>query len=369
MSMKIAGIDIFAFELPVQNGPYRMASGELWSADTSIVKLVADSGLVGWGEVCPVGPTYQQQHARGARAALEEIAPHLIGAPLDGINTLHNRMDAALNGHAYAKAAIDIAFHDLLGKHYGVGVAELLGGALTRRVPSYYACGVGEPDEVVHIAAEKVAQGFPRLQIKIGGRAVEVDIEVVRKVHERIGDSARIAVDGNRGMTGRDAIRLSNVCRDIPFVLEQPCNTLEEMVSIRSQLVHPLYIDESGVDLATILHVAGKGLCEGFGMKITRLGGLKPASVLRDICAARSLPHTTDDSWGGDIINAACVHLGATVAPKLMEGAWLAQPYVEGHYDSENGVRIEAGHISLPSAPGLGISPDESRFGAPFASF
>jgi L-alanine-DL-glutamate epimerase-like enolase superfamily enzyme len=91
--------------------------------------------------------------------------------------------------------------------------------------------------------------------------------------------------------------------------------------------------------------------------------------AFRDICAARSLPHTCDDSWGGDIIAAACTHIGATVQPKLMEGAWIAQSYIDGHYDSRNGVKIEGGHIRLPEGPGLGVVPDDGMFGAPVASF
>lgn len=367
--MKITGIHIFAHELPVQDGPYRLSGCELHSINSTLVKLDTDAGLVGWGETCPVGPTYQQQHALGARAALQEIAPHLLGAPLDGIGLLHRRMDAALTGHAYAKAAIDIAAHDLLGKRHGVRVAELLGGAVTELVPSYYACSVGDPDEGARRAADKVAQGYPRIQLKVGGRPVQIDIEAVRKAHERIGDRARLAVDGNRGLTTRDTLLLSNACRDIPFVLEQPCDSLDEMLAIRPRLSHPLYIDESGADLPTVLRAAANGLCEGFGMKVTRLGGLAPSALARDICAIRCLPHTTDDSWGGDIVAAACAHLGATVRPRLMDGAWLAQPHIAGHYDPRNGIRIEKGHIPLPAAPGLGIEPDASLFGPPCMSF
>jgi len=110
-------------------------------------------------------------------------------------------------------------------------------------------------------------------------------------------------------------------------------------------------------------------LVDGFGMKVTRIGGLHPMRAFRDMCAARNLPHTCDDSWGGDIIAAACTHIGATVQLHLMEGAWLAQPYLTGHYDSRSGVKIEGGHIRLPKGPGLGVVPDEGIFGAPVASF
>ncbi len=367
--MKITEIHIYAHSLPVKGGPYVMASGTVSALDTTLVKIVTDAGLIGWGETCPVGPVYQPHHAAGARAALREIAPGLIGAdPLTPL-ALHRRMDALLNGHGYAKAAVDIAAHDLTGKAFNVRVADLLGGAVTERVPSYYASGVGEPDEVARIAADRADEGYPRLQVKIGGRPVEADIETIRKVWERVGTRMRLAVDGNRGLTTRDVLRLDRECEDIPFILEQPCNTIEEIAAIRPQIRHGIYLDENGTDLNTVLRVVGAGLCDGFGMKVTRIGGLRPMSVVRDICEVRSLPHTCDDAWGGDIIAAACTHVGATVSPRLMEGVWLAAPYIEGHYDPRGGIEIEGGHIRLPAGPGLGVEPDETVFGAPVASF
>lgn len=368
--MKITEIHIYAHDLPVKDGPYRMASTEVWTLATTIVKMVTDSGHVGWGETCPVGPVYQPQHAAGARAALTELAPGLIGVDPTQILRLHHRMDSLLNGHGYAKAAFDIAAHDVTGKAWGVRVADLLGGAVTEMVPSYYASGVGEPDEIARIAADKMAEGYPRMQVKVGGRPVEVDIAVIRKVWEIIrGSGMRLAVDANRGLPTRDALRLSRECPDIPFIMEQPCNTIEEITAIRSQLHHAVYLDENATDLSTVMRAVGGGLCDGFGMKVTRIGGLRPMATFRDICEVRTLPHTCDDAWGGDIIAAACTHIGATVQPRLNEGVWLAAPYIEGNYDTQNGVRIEGGHIHLSQGPGLGVVPEDGIFGAPVGSY
>lgn len=368
--MKITEVHVYAHGLPVRNGPYTMGHSKVWALDTTLVKLVADNGLVGWGEACPVGPVYEPHHALGNRAALAEIVPGLLGAnPLHPLET-RRRMDGLLNGHRYAKAAVDMALHDLMGKHYGVRVADLLGGPATEVVPSYYALGINEPDEVARQAADKVAEGYPRLQVKIGGRPVEVDIAVLHKVWERIGSKgARLAADANRGLTTRDALRLSRECPDIPFVMEQPCNTMDEIAAIRGQLHHPVYLDENTEDLSAVLHAVGRGLCDGFGMKLTRIGGLQTMAAFRDICEARSMPHSCDDSWGGDILAAACTHIGATVSPRLCEGVWIAQPYIEGHYDRDNGIKVEGGHIRLPAGPGLGIVPEEGIFGDPVLSF
>jgi L-alanine-DL-glutamate epimerase-like enolase superfamily enzyme len=278
-------------------------------------------------------------------------------------------MNSLLNGHNYAKAAIDIAAHDIIGKQTGQSVADILGGSVAENVPSYYATGVGLPDEIARIATEKMKEGFPRLQIKVGGRAIETDIEVIRKVWEAVGTNLRLAIDANRGWTRRDAIRVSRECRDIPFIMEQPCNSAQDLYDLRSQVLHPIYMDESSLNIETVTRAVGTGMIDGFGMKVTRIGGLQPMTTFRDICEAHNMPHTCDDSWGGDIIAAACVHIGTTVAPRLSEGVWIAAPYIDGHYDDENGITIRDGHIALPKGNGLGVLPDEEKFGDPIVSF
>lgn len=367
--MKIKSIEIYSHDLPVKNGPYVMANANVWSLEAILVKLTMDNGLIGWGETCPVGPTYAESHALGAIAALTQMAPGLIGLELDGLRKLHCHMDGLLNGHNYAKAAIDIAAHDVMGKHTHQSVATLLGGAMTDRIPSYYATGIGEPDEIARIAIEKMKEGYPRLQIKLGGRPIEIDIETIRKTWEAIGTHMCLAVDANRGWIKRDTIRVSRECQDIPFIMEQPCNSAQDLFDLRSQVSHPIYMDESGVDINTVTRALGTGMIDGFGMKVTRFGGLQPMTTFRDICAAHRIPHTCDDSWGGDIIAAACTHIGATVMPKLLEGVWIAAPHIDGHYDSKAGIKIRGGHIDLPEKHGLGIVPEDGLFGSPVANF
>ena len=134
---------------------------------------------------------------------------------------------------------------------------------------------------------------------------------------------------------------------------------MEEVATLKGRVVHPVYLDENTEDLRAVLTAIASGIADGFGFKVTRLGGLSKIATARDMCALRSLPHTCDDAWGGDMIAAACAHIGSTVDPRLFEGTWIAQEYIEGHYDSKNPVIIDAGHIRVPSGPGLGVNPDE----------
>jgi L-alanine-DL-glutamate epimerase-like enolase superfamily enzyme len=366
--MRISEVHIYQKDLQLKT-PYTMAGTVLHTLDSTIVKLVCDNGLCGWGETCPVGPAYQPEHAAGARAALAQLAPAIIGESALTPLLLRRRLDANLNGHNQAKAAIDVALMDLIGKHHKMRVCDLLGGAISEKIPSYYALGIASPGDCAKQAREKTDQGFPRLQIKCGGRDIDEDIAVVHKVWEAVGNQVRLAVDANRSLTARDTLLLSLSCKQIPIVIEQPCNTMEEIASIRPQIHHPVYLDENTETINDVLRAISLGICDGFGLKLTRLGGLNAFTTVRDICAVRSLPHSCDDTHGGDIIAAACVHAGSTVEPKLLEGVWIGAPYYQQHYDPENSIQIKDGHINLPRAPGLGITPDENLIGNLSASF
>lgn len=188
--MKIVQIHLFQHELPVRNGPFRMASAEVWSLTTLLVKLVCDDGTVGWEETCPVGPTYAEAHAGGALAALTRLAPGLIGAELWPV-PLYRRMDALLFGHRYAKAAIDIAAHDALGRALGLSVSDLLGGALSDRVPSYYSVGLETPEETARIADEKHREGY--LRRLLGRRYHQRRLRPYRRDRRARADGGRLA--------------------------------------------------------------------------------------------------------------------------------------------------------------------------------
>ena len=361
-ALRIEAIHIYQHDLPVAGTTYTMSSAALDKLDTTIVEVVTDKGVTGYGETCPVGPTYQPELAAGARAALNELAPHLLGANPLLIGQLHRIMDARLLGHNYAKAAIDIAAWDIMGQHYGARVCDLLGGAVRERVPSYYAVNVGSAEETARTVIEKQKQGFLRIQLKVGGRSAAEDIEVIKRVFEVKHALVDIAVDANRSWTTTQTLEVAGACRELRFVIEQPCATYEEIHQIRPLVGQPIFLDEVTVDLALIMRSIVDGVADGFGLKNTRLGGITPTRAARDICIATRRPFSSDSTWGGDITAAACVHLGATVAPALCAGVWIAAPYIEQHYDLDNGIDVIDGWINVPTGPGLGISPDTSQW-------
>ena len=118
--MKIARIFAHRVDLPLVEGSYKWSGGKSVSVfDSTIVGVETDCGLIGYGEVCPLGPFYLPAYAEGVRAGLRELGPHLIGFDPRELMKLNHRMDAALKGHPYVKTGIDIACWDILGQALG----------------------------------------------------------------------------------------------------------------------------------------------------------------------------------------------------------------------------------------------------------
>ncbi|MCJ7710261.1 MAG: mandelate racemase, partial [Chloroflexi bacterium] len=145
----IERIEVFGYELSYAHGDYVMSSGrEIRRLPSTVVRITTRDGAQGFGEVCPLGSTYLPAFGEGARVALREIAPALIGADATNLADIHRRMDGRLRGHEYAKSALDVACWDVFGRLVGKPVAALLGGALQAELPLYVAIPLGTPDRM-----------------------------------------------------------------------------------------------------------------------------------------------------------------------------------------------------------------------------
>lgn len=368
--MQIAKIKLFEHALTPAGGTYQMSISAVVDAITHVVEIETSDGLFGYGEVCPLGPAYQPEFAGGARAAITEMASGLLGLNPTHVGLMNARMDELLNGHNYAKSAIDLACWDIWGKATNSSVAELLGGAYTDRVPTYWGLMPASAEATAEKTRQLLAQGYRRLQLKTGGRPLADDIACMRAIAEVCPPDIKLLADANRGWTVRDTIEFSIACRDIPLVLEQPCSTLDEHRRLVGKVSHPIFIDESSTSVSATIEAVSSGVADGFGMKLSRVGGLTKLRAVRDICEATNTPLTIDDTWGGDLVASATTQMGATVRPALYEGTWISAPYMAGGYPVRSKpITVENGHIALATGPGLGVAIDTNDWDPPIAVF
>ncbi|MEP6972188.1 MAG: enolase C-terminal domain-like protein, partial [Betaproteobacteria bacterium] len=213
--MKITQIHIW--EVPLTSHvTYHMAAGKTCDVVPSIVLRVdTDAGVSGWGEVCPI-PHYLPAYAGGVRPALEYLAPVLIGADPVGPEALMARVDAFLQGHVYAKSALDIALWDITGKVAGLPLYTLLGGRQNQDMPLYHSITCIEPDEMARIARDARASGIEQFQVKLGADGDwQTDVARLRQVREAVGAGPLVYGDWNCGATRLDAIRVGRAVADL----------------------------------------------------------------------------------------------------------------------------------------------------------
>ena len=366
--VKIERIEVYHCDLTYVHGTYVMSGNRrITSLPSTLVCIIAEGGLRGWGEVCPLGPAYLPAHAEGARAALSVLAPALIGADPTNLASVNDAMDRALSGHAYAKSPLDVACWDLTGRALGVSVATLLGGIRQERFPLYMAVPLASAEEMTAYVLERRQEGIHRFQLKVGGDP-GMDALRARRIIEATGPEDLVIADANCGWRLNQALIAAREMESLPrLYLEQPCPTMEECIEVRRHTSLPMVYDEIVTDLATLLRAVRDGGAGAVNLKVSRVGGLTRARMLRDVCGELGVQVTIEDMWGGDVVSAASAHLAATTSRQSLLTVSFMNDWTREHV-AHHQPRSVNGFGSAPSGAGLGIEVDVTRLGAPLFS-
>ena len=220
--MKITRITLWSVDL-TSHETYYMAEGKTCDTVKShILCLETDTGLKGWGEVCPI-PHYLPAFADGVPSAVTEMAPEILGMSPLGVDAPMLKHDEFLQGHLHAKSIVDMALWDLFGKATELPLYTLLGGRTRKDMPLYHSIICIEPDEMARIAKEAYATGIRQFQVKLGADADSaIDAERLIKVREAVGDGPLVYGDWNRGATKLQATRTGRAVAHLDVMLEQP---------------------------------------------------------------------------------------------------------------------------------------------------
>jgi len=366
--MKISGINVFQVNLPLKEGRYTWSSGHFVEVfDSTVVEIVTDEGLTGYAECCPLGSTYLPSFALGVRAGLRELAPHLLGADPLNIGEINRVMDASLRGHPYAKAPIDIACWDILGKATGQPVYSLLGGAAQEDVVLYRAISQDDPEIMAKKIEGYAAEGYTKFQLKVGGAAND-DIERIQATRAVLRPSDLLVADANTGWTRAEAARVVAAVAGLDVYIEQPCPTYEECLSIRRRTARPFVLDEVITGPDTLVRGLADDAMDIINLKISKVGGLTRAKLMRDLCVESGIAMTIEDTWGGDITTAAIAHLARSTPADFTFSATDFNSY--GTVDIAEGApkRVD-GRMTAADRPGLGITPLFDALAEPVARY
>ena len=358
----VKAVEAIPVDLPL-NRPINL-SGRLQLATAEIVVVRVDTadGRTGWGE-CASAPQMTGDRIDGMVAAIRDrIAPALIGHDLRTFEDALAVVAGAASSPA-AKAAVDLALHDLVGKTLGVAAAELLGGARRRSAPAMWMLGNATVDADVAEAAARRREGWRVFKLKVGTREVDADIAAARGVRAAIGPEAVLSVDANATWSEDKALQFASATTELDLLnLEQPlpAGDLDGMARIAAEAGVPVCADEGIRAMADLDRHAGLKAARGASLKPLKLGGLAGTMRAARHCAALGLKVNLADKVGESSLATAGLLQVAAAAPAV---DWNLTP--TNHYVADDivagGLAVRDGMLEVPQAPGLGVEVDAAQ--------
>jgi len=291
------------------------------------------------------------------------FGPAIVGGDPFDIEAIIHKLDSVVRGAERAKAGIDLALHDLMGKALGVPCNRLFGGIVHQRVRVTRLMGMYEPKEMAEKSLTLAKRGYTALKLKVGTTLRE-DVERVKRVRDAVGPDVTITIDFNQACSPKEAIRTVNQMAPYNVALvEQPVKAtdLKGMALVR-QSVSPLVMaDEAVNSAADALRIIEAGAADVISLKIPKMGGIFKARKAAAVCEAAGIEYLVGTAPGSRLLDAANVHLAASLRN-------LALPCEIGEFermanDPCAGLEIVNGFSSPPERPGLGIEVDLAKVG------
>ncbi|HAT1923343.1 TPA: dipeptide epimerase [Legionella pneumophila] len=283
--MNIKEIHIAQLAIPLSR-PFITAVRRTECVEDVVVLIKTDCGRIGYGSAASTPAITGDSTESIITAIKDALGPHLIGRDIAEFNLLLQMTDQAIGGNSSAKAAIDIALHDLFAQYCGLPLYRLLGGN-TNCIDSCITISVKEVDEMVSDAVDLIQRGHKTLKIKLGLNPVD-DIKRVQAIRQAVGNEVTLLVDANQGWSYEEALMVIAAFKkenlNIPLV-EQPVSArnLPDLKAINEQVDCSIIADEACFSPEDALNIAMINACDGVNIKLMKSGGLEKAQAIYHI--------------------------------------------------------------------------------------
>jgi L-alanine-DL-glutamate epimerase-like enolase superfamily enzyme len=360
--MKIKRIEPIAVSFPMKK-PVFMAGVEIRQADNVLVRIEADDGTVGWGEAASA-PTMTGETVESMMAAIFYLLPAVEGRSADDIAGTVAAMSHRMYGNNAAKAAIEMAIHDVVGRATNRPAYALLGGKQRSHMAILGVISTGELNSDLREAEKKKAEGYAAFKIKVGIDKPLVDAERTRQVCAVIGEGALISSDANQGWSTDEALQYVRAVADAGldfFEQPVPADDIAGMAAVAAAAGRiAIGADESIHSQEDIRRHHERAAARGVSLKTIKLGGMRGVMEAGRLCETLGVNVNVSAKTGeSSIACAAATHIAAAL-PQIAWGLTLSN---EGLADDVTArpIRIARGHVDVSDRPGLGIDVDEDR--------
>jgi len=361
--VKIKSIEPIAVSLPMKK-PVQMSGATVARADNVFVRIESVDGVTGWGEAASA-PTMTGETIASMMAAIEYLTPTLLGRDVDDLSRASAAMDARMYGNSGAKAAIDIALHDLIGRASRRPAHALLGAKRRSRIPVLAVIGSEDAAADLREAQRSWNAGYRAFKIKVGLGSPEADAARTRTICQalkRAGEASLVSADANQGFSVDGALGFVHALDCGLDFFEQPVDAhdLVGMSRVAAATQVPIGSDEGIHAPDDIVRHREHKAAGGVSLKAIKLGGLRGLIEASRLCERLGM-HVNISCKTGEtsLASAAAIHVAA-VAPEI---AWGLTVTSAGLAEDVAAVplRVDRGHVEVPQQAGLGIEIDERR--------
>ena len=354
--MIITRCELSRLRVPLKT-PFKTALRTVEQVDDVVVLLHTDTGHVGHGSAAATAAITGDSHGSIIDAIRLYIAPRLIGCDVAELNRNASLIQTALHGNTSAKAAVDMALHDLWGQLHQAPLYRLLGGG-TPQLQTDITISANDADTMVRDALQAVDQGYVALKIKLGKEPPH-DVARVRAIHAAVQGRATLRLDANQGWSAKQTVRMLRTLEaaGIPLeLIEQPVPA-RDLAGLRhiAERVNTLVLADESVfgprDAIALLQQHGADM---LNIKLMKSGGIGAALQLADIAALQGVPCMMGCMLESSIGVTAAAHVAIARADTIrcidLDGPSLCR------YDPVDGAaHFDGPHIRINDAPGLGI--------------
>jgi L-alanine-DL-glutamate epimerase-like enolase superfamily enzyme len=373
--MKITGIEIIPLTMYFKSVIKESFGTVGKREDDVIVRLYTDEGITGLGEGSTLGPFYCGE---SQETVMGIIAHHLFPKVLEGkdpfnVDSIHYQMEKVVYRNTVAKAAIDFALHDIMGKALNVPLYKLIGGKFTDEIPLRGSVGMDTPENMAANAKRIIDAGFKAIKMKVGLEPI-VDVDRVKAIRAAIGRDAVIDIDVNGAYAPKDAIWVLQAVSDcVPILVEQPVrrDDLEGLALVRRSVNLPIGACESALTLAEVSRVIQMGAADFFNFKIDRSGGIFPGKHAVKMIEAAGLFVVASEQLGFGVEVAAQAHFGVSTQGLAWPGGYAAGLIgMAGKLDTidfdgdivDKTPLVKDGKLRVPEGVGLGVELVEEKW-------
>ncbi|MFD1708954.1 muconate cycloisomerase family protein [Siminovitchia sediminis] len=363
-TLRIKGLTTELLDIPIKR-PHQFSTEKVADKSFVLIRVQFSNGVVGIGEGTTPGIWWNGESVETMKVVLDRYAaPLLLDEDPAQIEHLLQKLNRRIRGNVFAKASIEMALFDGLGKTYGVPVHQLLGGQNRDRIPVRWALASGTPDGDIEEAQSLVDSGnYVNFKTKSGKEAPEDDAKRNIRIAEGLRGKSTIGIDPNGSWDRITAVKWMDAFFEagIDF-LEQPLppEDIEGLARLSEMKKVPVMADESLSSVQDALRLAETRAADIFSLKIHKSGGMKNTVKIAGIAEAAGISCFGGTSLESSIGTAACLHAYASI-PNLDYGSELFGPSWLADDPVINPLVYEDGCILVPDGPGLGVELDEDK--------